>query len=53
MEIDHKFWTKPSEQNSGAGRIGSASILKPHAYDPATNPELFEGFWCGASSPSS
>jgi len=32
-----------SEQNSGAGRIGSGFDMKPHAYDPATNPELFEG----------
>lgn len=27
----------------GPGRIGAALDIKPHAYDPATNPELFEG----------
>ena len=25
------------------GKIGMSMDLKPHAYDPATNPELFEG----------
>jgi uncharacterized RDD family membrane protein YckC len=29
--------------DSGMGRIGVSIELKPHAYDPATNPELFEG----------
>ena len=28
---------------SGPRRIGVAIELKPHAYDPAANPELFEG----------
>jgi len=28
---------------SGPRRIGIALDVKPHAYDPATNPELFEG----------
>src|SRR5262245_31586526 len=29
--------------DSGPRRIGVSIELKPHAYDPATNPELFEG----------
>src|SRR5882672_2437792 len=28
---------------SGQGRIGVSLDIKPHAYDPAANPELFEG----------
>jgi hypothetical protein len=28
---------------SGPGGIGIAADLRPHAYDPAANPELFEG----------
>jgi uncharacterized RDD family membrane protein YckC len=28
---------------SGPGRLGVSIELKPHAYDPVTNPELFEG----------
>jgi len=28
---------------SGPGRIGMSIEVKPHAYDPAANPELFEG----------
>jgi uncharacterized RDD family membrane protein YckC len=28
---------------SGPGRIGVAFDVKPHAYDPAANPELFKG----------
>jgi uncharacterized RDD family membrane protein YckC len=28
---------------SGPGRIGASIDIKPHAYDPAANPELFEG----------
>ena len=32
-----------SGQNTGPGRIGTGFDLKPHAYDPAANPELFEG----------
>jgi uncharacterized RDD family membrane protein YckC len=32
-----------SEQNTGTRRIGAGFDMKPHAYDPATNPELFEG----------
>lgn len=28
---------------SGGGRIGASFDIKPHAYDPATSPELFEG----------
>jgi uncharacterized RDD family membrane protein YckC len=35
----------PSTAGSGAGtgRPGTAFNVKPHAYDPAANPELFEG----------
>ena len=29
--------------DSGPRRIGVSIELKPHAYDPVTNPELFEG----------
>jgi uncharacterized RDD family membrane protein YckC len=29
--------------DSGPSRIGIALDVKPHAYDPAANPELFEG----------
>ena len=29
--------------NSGPARIGISLDVKPHAYDPAANPELFEG----------
>jgi uncharacterized RDD family membrane protein YckC len=29
--------------DSGPRRIGESFELKPHAYDPAVNPELFEG----------
>jgi len=29
--------------DSGPGKIGVSIELKPHAYDPAVNPELFEG----------
>ncbi len=32
-----------SGSNSGPGRNGISVDFKPHAYDPATNPELFEG----------
>ena len=28
---------------TGPGRIGVSFDVKPHAYDPAANPELFEG----------
>jgi uncharacterized RDD family membrane protein YckC len=28
---------------SGPGRIGMSMEVKPHAYDPSANPELFEG----------
>jgi len=28
---------------TGPGRVGLSFDVKPHAYDPATNPELFEG----------
>lgn len=28
---------------TGPGRIGPSLDIKPHAYDPAANPELFEG----------
>jgi uncharacterized RDD family membrane protein YckC len=28
---------------SGPGRIGMSMEVRPHAYDPALNPELFEG----------
>jgi uncharacterized RDD family membrane protein YckC len=33
----------PSPAGSGTGRIGVSFDVKPHAYDPAANPELFEG----------
>jgi uncharacterized RDD family membrane protein YckC len=29
--------------DSGPSRIGISLDVKPHAYDPAANPELFEG----------
>jgi len=32
-----------SGQNTGTDRIGARFDVKPHAYDPAANPELFEG----------
>ncbi len=32
-----------SEANSASDRIGIAAEMRPHAYDPATDPELFEG----------
>jgi uncharacterized RDD family membrane protein YckC len=32
-----------SGRSEGAGRIGISLDVKPHAYDPAANPELFEG----------
>jgi len=32
-----------SATSSGPGRIGVSLDIKPHAYDPLTNPELFEG----------
>src|SRR5215831_6020491 len=32
-----------SGPNTGPGRIGMSFDFKPHAYDPAANPELFEG----------
>ena len=32
-----------SRWGSGPGGIGVPAGIKPHAYDPATNPELFEG----------
>jgi uncharacterized RDD family membrane protein YckC len=32
-----------SGSDSGPGRNGIAADLRPHAFDPATNPELFEG----------
>ncbi len=28
---------------TGPGRIGASLDIKPHVYDPATNPELFDG----------
>jgi uncharacterized RDD family membrane protein YckC len=31
------------EPSFGLGGIGISADLRPHAYDPATNPELFEG----------
>jgi uncharacterized RDD family membrane protein YckC len=30
-------------QNTEPGRSGMSFEFKPHAYDPVTNPELFEG----------
>lgn len=35
--------TPNSRWGSGAGGIGIPAGIRPHAYDPATNPELFEG----------
>ena len=32
-----------SGPNAGPGRIGLSFDTKPHAYDPAVNPEFFEG----------
>ena len=32
-----------SGSDSGPGRSGIAADLRPHAYDPASHPELFEG----------
>lgn len=32
-----------SASGAGSGRIGFSADVKPHAYDPAANPELFEG----------
>ncbi len=32
-----------SNPNAGPGRVGLSFDVKPHAYDPAANPELFEG----------
>jgi uncharacterized RDD family membrane protein YckC len=32
-----------SGPNAGPGRIGLGFDVKPHAYDPVANPELFEG----------
>jgi uncharacterized RDD family membrane protein YckC len=32
-----------SRASSGTSRIGVSFDVKPHAYDPAVNPELFEG----------
>jgi uncharacterized RDD family membrane protein YckC len=33
----------PSRAGSGTSRIGVAMDMKPHAYDPIRNPELFDG----------
>jgi uncharacterized RDD family membrane protein YckC len=35
--------TSASGTSPGTGRIGFSADVKPHAYDPAANPELFEG----------
>jgi uncharacterized RDD family membrane protein YckC len=32
-----------ADPNTGPGRSGMSFDFKPHAYDPAANPELFEG----------
>jgi uncharacterized RDD family membrane protein YckC len=32
-----------TDRGAGPGRIGAPFDVKPHAYDPAANPELFEG----------
>jgi uncharacterized RDD family membrane protein YckC len=32
-----------SGTDAGAGRLGASFDIKPHAYDPAVSPELFEG----------
>jgi len=31
------------EPGFGAGRFGAGAEIRPHAYDPSTTPELFEG----------
>jgi uncharacterized RDD family membrane protein YckC len=36
-------WGNLAMTDSGPRRIGVSIELKPHAYDPAANPELFEG----------
>jgi uncharacterized RDD family membrane protein YckC len=33
----------PAMTDSGPQRLGASIAFKPHAYDPALNPELFEG----------
>ena len=33
-------------------RIGVSIELKPHAYDPVTNPELFKAWWRAECWPS-
>jgi len=33
----------PYEEDPGPGRSGVSLDIKPHAYDPAANPELFDG----------
>lgn len=47
MRVEHAglaMYSGPSSgSDSGPGRSGIAADLRPHAYDPATNPELFEG----------
>jgi len=35
--------TPNSEWGSGPAGIGLSATIRPHAYDPTTNPELFEG----------
>ncbi len=35
--------TDAGSSGSGPGQIGTSFDVKPHAYDPAANPELFEG----------
>ncbi len=35
--------TSASGASAGTGRISFSADVKPHAYDPAANPELFEG----------
>ncbi len=38
------MYSEPSSgPDSGPGRSGISADIRPHAYDPASNPELFEG----------
>jgi uncharacterized RDD family membrane protein YckC len=41
--VSGPFSNPSSGTNSGTGRFGAGIEIKPHAYDPAANPELFDG----------
>jgi uncharacterized RDD family membrane protein YckC len=43
QDYSAKLIMTDSGPNAGPERIGLAFDVKPHAYDPAANPELFEG----------